>query len=35
MPPRFINVADPVFDALDRSYKEERVGISGRFYAPR
>lgn len=34
MPPRFINVADEVFDALKRSYKVQRVGLSGRFYVP-
>lgn len=35
MPPRFINFADEVFDELDRSYRLNRVGITGRFYLPR
>jgi 4-amino-4-deoxy-L-arabinose transferase-like glycosyltransferase len=33
-PARFVNFADDVFAALDRSYRIERVGISGRFYVP-
>lgn len=35
MPPRFINVADDVFDTLDRRYELRRVGLMGRFYTPR
>jgi len=35
MPPRFVNMGDPVFDELDRSYRLDRVGLSGRFYRPR
>jgi hypothetical protein len=34
-PARFVNFADDVFLALDRSYRLERVGISGRFYVPK
>lgn len=34
-PARFVNFEDDVFDALDRYYKVERVGISGRFYVPK
>jgi len=34
MPPRFINFADDVFAALDRHYRIEHVGVSGRFYVP-
>lgn len=34
-PPRFVNFEDDVFAALDRYYRIERVGISGRFYVPR
>ena len=34
-PARFVNFEDDVFDALDRYYRVERVGISGRFYVPK
>lgn len=34
MPQRFANFGDPVYDALDASYRVERVGLSGRFYRP-
>lgn len=34
-PARFINFEDDVFAALDRYYRVDRVGISGRFYVPR
>lgn len=34
-PTRFVNFEDDVFDALDRNYRIDRVGISGRFYVPR
>ena len=34
-PPRFVNFEDDVFAALDRYYRVERVGISGRFYVPK
>lgn len=34
-PTRFVNFEDDVFDALDRHYRVERVGISGRFYVPK
>ena len=34
-PARFINFEDDVFEALDRYYRIERVGISGRFYVPK
>ncbi|CAA7622060.1 conserved membrane hypothetical protein [Candidatus Terasakiella magnetica] len=35
MPVRFINFGDPVFDALEQSYRVDRVGLSGRFWRPR
>ncbi|MEO5587016.1 MAG: hypothetical protein ABIQ81_04920, partial [Novosphingobium sp.] len=34
-PTRFVNFDDDVFAALDRYYRIDRVGISGRFYVPR
>ena len=34
-PTRFVNFEDDVFAALDRYYRVERVGISGRFYVPK
>lgn len=34
-PARFVNFEDDVFEALDKYYRIERVGISGRFYVPR
>lgn len=34
-PARFVNFEDDVFAALDRYYRVERVGISGRFYVPK
>lgn len=34
-PPRFVNFEDDVFAALDRYYRVDRVGISGRFYVPK
>ncbi|MFT4025728.1 MAG: hypothetical protein QM676_02830 [Novosphingobium sp.] len=34
-PARFVNFEDDVFEALDRYYKVDRVGVSGRFYVPR
>lgn len=34
-PTRFVNFEDVVFDALERHYRVERVGISGRFYVPK
>ena len=34
-PTRFVNFEDDVFDALERHYRLERVGISGRFYVPK
>lgn len=33
-PARFVNFEDDVFEALDRYYRVERVGVSGRFYVP-
>lgn len=35
MPPRFVNLTDDVFAALERHYVLVRVGVSGRFYRPR
>ncbi len=35
MPTRFINFEDNTFTALQRYYKLERSGISGRFYTPK
>jgi hypothetical protein len=34
-PTRFVNFEDDVFEALDRYYRIDRVGISGRFYVPK
>ena len=34
-PARFVNFEDNVFAALDRYYRIDRVGVSGRFYVPR
>lgn len=34
-PARFVNFEDDVFAALDRYYKLDRVGVSGRFYVPK
>lgn len=34
-PARFVNFEDDVFTALDRYYRVDRVGISGRFYVPK
>lgn len=34
-PARFVNFEDDVFEALDRYYRIERVGVSGRFYVPK
>jgi hypothetical protein len=34
-PARFVNFEDDVFAALDRYYRIDRVGLSGRFYVPR
>jgi hypothetical protein len=34
-PQRFVNFADPVFDAVDKYYRLDRVGGMGRFYVPK
>lgn len=34
-PTRFVNFEDDVFAALDRYYRIDRVGTSGRFYVPK